>query len=507
MKFSTTLKTVGIDLNHEGAASYQHTPEMELYTAVVTMALQDKFYETATAQIERVARLIRQVSPEFVAKLAVYTRSEMYLRSIPLLLVVELAKVHSGDDLVSRTVEKVIQRADEIPELLMCYQWCNQRPGVKKLAHLSHQIQVGLQRAFNKFDEYQFAKYDRDTEVKLRDALFLVHPKAKDEAQQAIFDRIVSRTLATPYTWEAELSALGQQTYATPQARQRAFLQKWTELVESDKVGYMALMRNLRNMLDAGVTAETIEKVACQLSDKHKVEHSKQFPFRYLSAYRELQSHRSIHTSTVLSALEAAVLHSAANIKGFDTSSRVLLACDTSGSMWSKISPKSTITCYDVGLMLAMLFQSRCRQVITGAFASEWRVYNMPRTSILSNTDRLRNITNEVGCGTCGEKPLQWLIKTRTVVDKVMMFTDCQFWNSSYGNHAGMFTRTWLEYKKIAPHARLYLFDLAGYGQTPISMQRHDVTCIAGWSDRIFDILYAIEHGSTAIESIMRTEL
>lgn len=85
-----------------------------------------------------------------------------------------------------------------------------------------------------------------------------------------------------------------------------------------------------------------------------------------------------------------------------------------------------------------------------------------------------------------------------------MMFTDCQFWNSSSGDYADMFTRTWLEYKKIAPKARLYLFDLAGYGQTPISMQQHDVYCIAGWSDRIFDILYAIEHGSTAIESIMK---
>jgi len=502
MKFSTILKKLGVAQNHEGATSYQHTPEMELYTAVVTMALQDKFYETATDQVERVAQLIRQVSPEFVAKLAVYTRSEMYLRSIPLLLVVELAKVHSGDDLVSRTVEKVIQRADEIPELLMCYQWRNKRPGIKKLSRISHQIQVGLQRAFNKFDEYQFAKYDRATEVTLRDALFIVHPKAKDEAQQAIFDRIVSRTLATPYTWETELSAVGQRTFTSAAAREIAFSEKWTELAESGKMGYMALMRNLRNMLEAHLSAETIEKVATRLSDPREVMNSKQLPFRFLSAYREIASVTGLNTSTLLSALEEAVMHTAQAIKGIDEHSRVLLACDTSGSMTYPISSKSSVACYDIGILLAMLFQSRCRQVITGAFATEWEVMNMPRTSILANTQQMRSIEGRVGYGTCGEKPLQWLIHTRTVVDKVMMFTDCQFWNSS-----SMFTRTWQEYKKIAPKARLYLFDLAGYGQTPISMQQHDVYSIAGWSDRIFDILYAIEHGSTAIESIMAIHL
>ena len=111
----------------------------------------------------------------------------------------ELAKLHNGDNLVSRTIEKVVLRADEIMELLICYQWRNKKEGIKKLARLSHQVQVGLQQAFNRFDEYQFAKYDRDNlEVKLRDALFLVHPKAKDDAQQELFNKIVNKTLQTP---------------------------------------------------------------------------------------------------------------------------------------------------------------------------------------------------------------------------------------------------------------------------------------------------------------------
>ena len=121
-----------------------------------------------------------------MAKLAVYVREKMHLRSIPLVLTVELAKQHNGDGLVSKLTNRVVQRADEITELLAYYAMANVAKELKKLNKFSKQLQKGLADAFNKFDEYQFAKYNREAEVKLKDALFLVHPKAKDEAQQAI---------------------------------------------------------------------------------------------------------------------------------------------------------------------------------------------------------------------------------------------------------------------------------------------------------------------------------
>ena len=308
MKYNSMLKEMDSVKNHEGAKAYAMTPELELYSAVVTASLNDTFYEKQDERTERIAQLISKVSPEFVARLAVYTRTEMHLRSIPLLLLVELAKVHNGDNLVARAVEKTVLRADEIMELLMCYQWRNPCNGIKKLGKLSRQIQNGLQRAFNHFDEYQFAKYNRDNlEVKLRDALFLVHPKAKDAEQQALFDMIVNGKLETPYTWETELSALGQQEYESEELKQEAIRKKWEELIDSGKLGYMALMRNLRNMLQAGVSLPEMQKVEKRLSDAEQVVKSKQLPFRYLSAYREIEQVDSIHTTMLMNALEAAV--------------------------------------------------------------------------------------------------------------------------------------------------------------------------------------------------------
>ena len=507
MNYNSMLKEKQYGKNYEGGNAYGMTPELELYSAVVTASLSDTNYEKHDARMERITRLISKVSPGFVARLAIYTRTEMHLRSIPLLLLVELAKVHNGDSLVPKAVEKTVIRADEIMELLMCYQWRNPSDdGRKKLNKLSRQIQNGLQHAFNRFDEYQFAKYDRDNlEVKLRDALFLVHPKAKDSQQQAVFDKIVNRKLEVPYTWETELSALGQQPFGSQEEKQKAFCEKWEELIDSGKLGYMALLRNLRNMLKAGVSLPEIQKVASRLSDPMQVARNKQLPFRYLSAYREIEGENSIHTSLLMSALEEAVKCSAANIEGFDENTRVLLASDVSGSMMNSISARSSIWNYDIGILLSMLLRSRCKQVVAGVFGDKWKVVNMPTDNILMATRQMSRFANSVGYSTNGYKVVDWLIDRQLVMDKVMMFTDMQMWDST-GRYKE-FENSWKAYKEMAPKAQLYLFDLAGYGQLPLRLASPDVYMIAGWSDRVFDVLSAIDKGEDALREIEKIEI
>ena len=168
---------------------------------------------------------------------------------------------------------------------------------------------MGLQKAFWQLRRVSVSKYDRSNlDVKLRDALFIVHPKAKDEAQQLLFDKITNKTLETPYTWETELSALGQQEFAPAEAKKEAFAARWEELVGSGKLGYMAMLRNLRNFLTCGVSGNAIEDVAHRLSDEREVIRSRQFPFRFLSAYREISGICNGNTHALLDALEKAVL-------------------------------------------------------------------------------------------------------------------------------------------------------------------------------------------------------
>lgn len=504
MKFNFITKGKNKTVNYEGEQAYKLSPEWQLYAASVTSVLSGKFYENADARVSTLRKLIAQCDPQFVARLAIYARRTMNLRSIPLVLAVELAKVHNGDATVRKTISKVVQRADEITELLACYQSANKREETKKLNRLSKQVQAGLQEAFNRFDEYQFAKYNRDAEVRLRDALFLVHPKAKDEQQQALFNKIVSDTLDTPYTWETGLSALGQNKYPSAESRREAFRAKWEELIDSGKVGYMALMRNLRNILEAEVSAQHMSKVCAVLSSAEAVRRSKQLPFRYLAAYREVSKVTSVYAGMVIDALEAAAQVSAENIKGFDRDTKVLIACDVSGSMQRAISPKSKIMSYDIGLMLAMLLNARCKRAVTGMFGDTWKVINVPTSDILSNVEAFYRREGEVGYSTNGYLVIEDLLNRKLKMDKVMIFTDMQLWNNRNDKRI---SQVWEQYKKVSPGSKLYLFDLSGYGTTPLDVTRDDVYLVAGWSDKVFDILAAIDKGGDALSEIKKIEL
>lgn len=501
MKFNLERKQQPVITNHEGAEAYAMTPAMELYSTVVTASLSDQFYEGNAEKLNRIRLLMAKNDPAFIAKLAVYAREKMYLRSIPMVLAVELARQHTGDGLVGKMVSRVVQRADEITELLAYYTLANKRQETKQLHKLSKQVQKGLSAAFNKFDEYQFAKYNRKAAITLRDALFIVHPKAKDEAQQQLFNKIAKQELAVPFTWETQLSAAGQYKYDSPAAKTMAFKTIWEQLIDSGQLGYMALLRNLRNMLQADISAAHIQKVCDLLGDTQAVQRAKQLPFRFLAAYRELPAHGA--TAKLREALEKAVQASVCNMKGFDGNTKIVIACDVSGSMQRPVSAKSKVLAYDIGLMLGMLLQYKCDHVIAGMFGNYWKEVEMPGKNVLANVQEFYKREGEVGYSTNGHDVLRSLIKRNYKADKVMFFSDLQMWNSNGNPHADSFRQAWADYKtRVAPAAKLYLFDLMGYGQAPLNILENDVYLIAGWSDKVFDVLEALEKGQDALSKI-----
>jgi 60 kDa SS-A/Ro ribonucleoprotein len=132
MKFNIFTKKANNVTNYAGEKAYRLTPEMELYSAVVTAGLNDNFYEKSDVRLARIQELMLKNDPEYIAKLAVYARTEMHMRSIPMVLAVELAKANSGNAIVGKTVSGVVKRADEITELLAYYQMANNRNDVKK---------------------------------------------------------------------------------------------------------------------------------------------------------------------------------------------------------------------------------------------------------------------------------------------------------------------------------------------------------------------------------------
>ena len=523
-KFNTSARQQHTETMLAGGQGFKMTPELELYSIVCASILSRTFYVPDTNdQINKIKTLIRKVDPLFVAQLAIYAREQMYLRSIPMVLTVELAKCHRGDNLLRLLSCRVIQRADEITEMLSYYVKANNlQPRFikakgghnveKKLYKLSNQLRKGIADSFMKFDEYQFAKYNRATEIKLRDALFLTHPKPRTQAQKELFEKIAQDTLSTPYTWETQMSQAGKD------GRDKKTV--WEELINSGKMGYMAMLRNLRNFLDSGVSDTCIRKVAGLIADPVKVRKSKQFPFRFLTAYRSIggggprsrrswyssleadEVNKSPYTQMLLEALEKAVLVSIENVPVL-VNNDILIAADVSGSMQQPISEKSSLQHFDIGILLGLLLQSKSPNNVFGIFGDNWKALtSTPVEKVLAGTNLVHSREGEVGYGTHGFRVLEWAIAQNAVFDRIMYFTDGQMYGRGNTDLRGV-NEKWNLYKsKVNPNAKLYLFNLNSYGQSALDLRSNDTYMITGWNDKIFTIMENIERGGDALDEI-----
>ncbi len=524
MKFNRSTKGSRVTTNYMGATAYKMSAEMELYTAVATCMVDDSYYEKAADRLERIKALVARCPVSFTAKLAVYARREMNLRSVPVILAVELARVHAGDDLVSKVIRNIVLRADEIKEVLAYYQVSNGRLHTKKLNRLSKQVQKGLAQAFNRFDEYQFAKYNTASEVKLKDALFLVHPKAKDEAQQQIFNRIVAGTLDTPYTWETELSAVGKQYFASETEKAAAITETWDALVLSKRLGYMALLRNLRNLFYY-CSPQAFAAALEQLTNEKLIRTSRQMPFRYLSAFKEIEKIQQLYSTPkpvqqkakqVMAALEQALTTSCANIPVQQGVTAIL--SDNSGSMFGDIAGKSLVsamskrTTADIANLFAVLYWNQSPGAYIGLFGDKLVNPQLSRTeSVFENFTRINKAART--CGPSTERGIfeymQQLIRTRQVVDRIVVFSDCQVgkgckWFDNNGNRGENFNQLLEQYRLIHPSVKVYSIDLKGYGNTMVA---EDAVLVSGWSERIFDMIAAVENGNTVITTIQAIDL
>jgi hypothetical protein len=322
---------------HEGAPAKRLTAEQELRRSVLACLLwENQFYEGGVEIAGRFHELVPKVKPEAVAALAVEARTRMKLRHAPLLLVREMARLITHRALVAETLEQVIQRADELAEFVAIY-WKDGR------VPLSAQVKKGLAAAFPKFDEYALAKYNRDGPVKLRDVLFLSHAKPRDEAQAALWKRLVEGELATPDTWEVALSGGADKRLA------------WERLLRERKLGALALLRNLRNMNDAGVPEHIL------LEALRSMKTDRVLPFRFIAAAR--------HAPQWEEALEQAMFASVATRDKLP--GRTVLLVDVSGSMIAALSARSEMLRTDAAYGLAILLREICERVSVYSFSED----------------------------------------------------------------------------------------------------------------------------------------
>jgi hypothetical protein len=352
---------------HEGAVAVFIDPVQQLRRSVMSnMLFEGEYYEDGQSIADRIQDEVKEVlkrkdGASMLVEVAVEARSKMKLRHVPLLLLVSLirAETPATRAVVADAITRVVQRPDEMGELLALYWKDKKQP-------LTNQMKKGLAAAFQKFDAYSLGKWNSDSAaVKLRDVLFLIHAKPKDakglkkqdrellrsgdadglvrlsESERLYWD-LANKKLESPDTWEVALSGGADKK------------ETFTRLLREENLGAMALLRNLRNMQQSGVEDSLIRE------GLQKMKTERVLPFRFISAAK--------YAPKLEPELEAAMFRCLAGHEKM--LGKTVLVVDNSGSMSSPVSGKSEISRADAARALAMLLREVCAEVQVVVFGS-----------------------------------------------------------------------------------------------------------------------------------------
>lgn len=487
--------------NYEGAVAFKTDMKTELTLRFLTYLVgEPKFYtpnaEDETETIRILISSIAEEDPEYLMKLATYTRNEMYLRSAPLFMLVESVQYDDVKPFVKDYTPSIIRRADELTEVIAYFINKHGEIGSGGKASLPNSLKKGIAKSFYNFDAYQFAKYDRDGTVKLKDVLRLTHPKPRNEAEAELFRQIRDRELPIPDTWETVISTQGSNK------------ETWESIIP--QMGYMAKLRNLRNFLKVDVD---VAPVIQHLTNPKAVKNSKQFPFRFYSAYKIMQNETTgnpFDRQAISNALEQALELSVENLPKLEGDT--FITSDESGSMHSSISSRSIVEYIDIANVMGALAHKISKNAIASVFGRDFSIVPMnPNDSILTNTNKMSQVGQRVGHSTNAFLALQWLNEQRLKVDRIMIFSDMQCYSTFGDNRWGFYqpmgqslTEQFTKYKRtINPNVRLYSFDLTGYGTVQFPQDEPNIMLLAGWSDRVLEFIHRYENfGSELIGTI-----
>lgn len=357
---------------HEGAPAAPMNTEQALRRSVMSCLLwENEFYEDGVQIGYRIMSLCKGLPVQTVANIAIEARHQGYLRHVPLLLLAYVIK-HGKGKPVADAIEAVITRSDELTELMAMHAAANGvqldgvRPYKDNIRHImSAQMKKGIGRAFAKFDEYQLSKYNSNTAIKLKDMLILSHAKPQDEAQAALWKRLLKGELAVPDTWEIALT--------TGADKKETF----ERLITEGKLGYSALLRNLRNMAKAGCDETLVKDAIIARKGARYV-----LPFRYIAAARAVPQWEPAIDEALSAAIDyLPVLPGKTNI-----------LVDVSQSMEKPLSDKSDLTRLDAAAALASIIPGDVR-----VFTFSQTLVGVPPRRGMAGVDAIRDSQAHAG--------------------------------------------------------------------------------------------------------------
>lgn len=417
---------------------------------------EDVHYESGQKVVDGIGALIPKVAPEKVAEVAVEARLKQKLRHVPLLIAREMCRYETHKPFVRDVLAQVVMRPDELTEFVSLYEKTGGKQG-----SIPKQAKLGLADAFGRFDEYQLAKYNRKTEIKLRDVLRMVHPVPKDEAQSALWKRLSKDELATPDTWE-----VGMTNAHTPEEKRAV----WERLIDARKLPVKAMLQNLDNLVKVGVPREKIVTAMrtaktgflLPLDFFKAAQHAKDFNreledmmFRCLGEWPKLPGH-------------------------------TIFVCDVSGSMSCAIASRSIFNRMQAAAAMAVLAAEVCESLTVYVTAGSdsravHKTLKLPTYRGFGLADKIVDSASYMGGGGIFTRQALEFIKkeTKEKPERIAVFSDSQDCDQTD--------------KKPAPFGKFnYVIDVSSHTHG-INYQNVWTAEIAGWSENFLRYIAALE--------------
>lgn len=386
-----------------GVYAAKQRPESELRRLVMANLLwEDNAYVDGESVSSCIRSVIPNVDPLAVRDIAIEARTKQKLRHVPLFIAREMLRHDTHKGLVSGLLPQIILRPDELCEFVSIYWKEGKRP-------LAAQAKKGLAAAFHRFDEYQLAKWDKPgKDVRIRDVLFLCHAKPQNQEQGELWKRLINGELQTPDTWEVAISASKSKAEKAEQ---------WTRLLESGKLGAFALLKNLRNIQDAGVTKRVIAEGIKNANPSMllPIDFLKVIPFAP-SFIRELED------------LMFRCCCGFKKLPGF-----TIFVVDVSGSMCAQLSSKSVFNRMGAASAMAVLAAEMCEHVTIYATAGDDRTRThkteqVPSVRGFALADKIMEIKTRLGGGGIFTRQCLEYIRQHEIEspDRIIVFSDSQ---------------------------------------------------------------------------------
>ena len=501
-KYNVKQKTTQEVVNHNGGDAIKFAPELEM-VGLLASGLDGHFYEKESEREKRLIDVIKEVGrkdPELVAKALVYARSVMGQRSVTHVGAVAALQVLSGNPLATRFFSKrnkkektggIVYRMDDILEIMAYYFMHN--PGKA----LPNAMKRGFKKALESADTYELAKYQgKGKAVTMADVVKLVRPKPAENMQE-VFKNLIDGKLKQFNTAEDKNTEAGQivaekvksgkitKEEAVVELKE-AKAENWKQLIDDGTLGYLALLRNLKNITNTA-SIETFNKALAMLTDKERVRKSLVFPHQIDIAFEYLllegvndNSRKNALLSAVNTAYELAV----PNLTELFTYGRTAVVIDTSGSMTSQVSignNKINSRAVDKAALIGATLAKG-----TGAdlyhFSNSCSKLNF---NPLDTVNTIKNFITNRGYG--GGTEFNSIFSTlEGKYDRVFVISDMQ------GSDTLLKGSTYQTYIKKFSQPFVYSINLCGYGTTMFK-QNEKLINLFGYSSDIYEQIKACE--------------